>query len=115
MTLLEAVRTAPDPLGTVLDFLGNRTPVFAAGDVHCTPSVLEWAISHPTIQLTAYLAMHLAGEWGDLDLHDRQTNDHSVRTGGRILSSYRQDNDKDLWIITEADRSHTTLLWAEEY
>lgn len=71
------------------------------------------------------LKRHLIGDWGDLDKSDFKLNDEALRTGeGRLFSSYSfgnltkvfnfDKNDK-LWIITEADRSVTTLLFPSDY
>ena len=61
-----------------------------------------------------YLARHQTGDWGELDTHDRRENQLSIKNGWRVLSSYPVGDSK-LWIITEADRSVTTLLLPEEY
>jgi hypothetical protein len=60
------------------------------------------------------LERHANQDWGDLCAEDRRTNDNAVKHGGRVLSSYELRGDK-LWIITEADRSVTTLLTPDEY
>lgn len=60
------------------------------------------------------LERHANQDWGDLDAEDKKTNDDAVKRGGRVLSAYELRGDK-LWIITEADRSVTTLLTPEEY
>lgn len=60
------------------------------------------------------LERHANQDWGDLCSEDKKANDDAVRHGGRVLSSYELRGDK-LWIITEADRSVTTLLTPEEY
>ena len=57
---------------------------------------------------------HEQGDWGDLDLEDWQANDDALSDQDRILSMYRVLGQK-IYIITEADRSMTTLLLAEEY
>lgn len=61
------------------------------------------------------LARHAAGDWGDLDPFDRQENDRSVVAGGRLLSAYTDRSGTRFWIITEADRSVTTVLLPEDY
>jgi hypothetical protein len=62
------------------------------------------------------LCRHTNGDWGDLCDEDKQANDYALRTGNhRILSSYTFRPDDTLWIITEWDRSVTTLLLPEEY
>lgn len=60
------------------------------------------------------LERHANQDWGDLDAEDKTTNDDAARHGGRVLSAYSLRGDK-LWIITEADRSVTTLLTPDEY
>ena len=60
------------------------------------------------------LKRHAARDWGDLDPEDKASNDLGVEKEGRLLSSYNI-GDKQLWIVTEADRSVTTLLLPSEY
>jgi hypothetical protein len=62
----------------------------------------------------AYLARHATGDWGDLCAFDRRQNEIPLRDGYRVLSSYEVPAGR-LWIITEADRSVTTILLPEEY
>ena len=62
----------------------------------------------------SYLARHAAGDWGELCSQDRWENELSLRHGWRVLSSYPV-GDTRIWVITEADRSATTLLLPEEY
>jgi hypothetical protein len=61
-----------------------------------------------------YLARHVTGDWGDLDEHDKNANGVAVAQGERILSAYGTGDSK-LWVITEADRSATTILLPSEY
>jgi hypothetical protein len=61
-----------------------------------------------------YLARHAAGDWGDLCAFDRRQNEIALRDGLRVLSSYETPAGR-VWIITEADRSITTILLPEEY
>jgi len=61
------------------------------------------------------LCGHSVGDWGDLDEHDRQENEFSLRRGFRLLSAYTLNNGTRIWIITEAGRSATTLLLPSEY
>ena len=60
------------------------------------------------------LSRHCSGDWGDVDKHDRKENERSLKNGWRVLSSYPV-GEKKVWIITEADRSVTTILLPEEY
>ena len=62
-----------------------------------------------------YVARHLAGDWGDLEPEDCAANDRALRLGERIISAYRLANAERIWIITEADRSATTILLPAEY
>jgi hypothetical protein len=60
------------------------------------------------------LARHLAGDWGDLPPEDVRSNEDALRRGGRLFSAYGKDNGR-FWIITEWDRSVTTILLPEDY
>jgi len=63
-----------------------------------------------------YLRRHLDGDWGDLSVHDRRQNDAALKSGqDRLFSAYEIRPDLTLWIITEWDRSATTLLLPDEY
>jgi hypothetical protein len=62
-----------------------------------------------------FLKRHQHGDWGELDPEDAAENVRSVKEGLRILSSYRLVNGEKLWLITEWDRSVSTLLLPEEY
>jgi hypothetical protein len=62
-----------------------------------------------------YLGRHLSGDWGDLDAHDRRENERALKTGARLFSSYAVGPQNKLWIITEADRSSTTILLPSDY
>jgi hypothetical protein len=61
-----------------------------------------------------YLTRHASGDWGDLCAFDHRQNEVALRTGERIFSSYDTPAGK-VWVITEADRSVTTILLPEEY
>ena len=58
---------------------------------------------------------HALGDWGDLCEEDRQENEFSLKQGFRLLSAYSGRNGTKFWIITEADRSSTTVLLPEDY
>ena len=62
-----------------------------------------------------FLDRHVAGDWGEVGSEDWQENDLSVRQGYRVLSAYTLSTGKKIWIITEADRSATTILLPDEY
>lgn len=60
------------------------------------------------------LARHESGDWGDLDAEDVRANEQAVTNGDRILSAYYVDTEK-YYVVTEFDRSYTTVLLASEY
>ncbi|HDH99838.1 MAG TPA: hypothetical protein ENF74_02475 [Firmicutes bacterium] len=61
------------------------------------------------------LKRHVRGDWGDLCEEDRQANEEALAHGGRLFSAYTAEELPKIWIITEADRSVTTILFPEEY
>ena len=61
------------------------------------------------------LGRHAQGDWGDLCPEDRKENNLSLKNGFRLLSAYEKPGLPKIWIITEADRSATTILFPEEY
>ena len=87
---------------------------FPLGRILATPGALE-AIEKASQQPQEFLDRHVNGDWGEVDRHDAAENEFSVRRGSRLLSSYTTAAGDKLWIITEADRSATTLLLPEEY
>lgn len=66
-------------------------------------------------EMLTCLARHSRCDWGDLCASDKKSNDLAVEFGDRILSSYILDNGRKMWIITEADRSSTTILLPSDY
>ena len=87
-------------------------PTFPLGQLVATPNALDH-ITHDDIM--AALQRHVAGDWGDLCAEDKQSNGDAVAEEMRILSAYRAANGTKFWIITEADRSATTVLLPEDY
>ncbi len=61
------------------------------------------------------LARHRKGDWGELCAEDKNLNDLDLKGGGRIFSAYEASGLPKIWIITEADRSATTILFPCEY
>jgi hypothetical protein len=83
------------------------------GRVVATPGALKLLMEkggHPF----DYLTRHAAGDWGELCAFDRRQNEIALRDGYRVLSSYEVPAGR-VWVITEADRSITTILLPEEY
>lgn len=100
-----------------------QTPVFARvtlppvelGQVLATPGALE-ALAAANILPIELLRRHAGGDWGEVDAHDRDANDRALLEGTRLLSAYTLPATKEkVWIITEWDRSVTTLLLPAEY
>lgn len=94
----------------------NSTPLFPLGKVVITTGVVEACEDGADIPVFALLARHGNGDWGDdLPKEDRTANSKAVHMGRRILSNYRVKDFGHVWIVTEADRSVTTVLLPEEY
>lgn len=92
----------------------TTTPKFPLGRTVATPASLE-AIAESGQEPAFFLDKHVQGDWGDLDAEDRQANVDALAQGERLLSAYRTLKGTRLWIITEADRSATTILLPDEY
>ena len=88
--------------------------LFSLGEVFITPGADE-ALTDAGHLPNEFLGRHAVGDWGEIDEHDRQINEFSVRNSLRILSAYRTRKDARLWIITEATRESIIILLPEEY
>lgn len=71
--------------------------------------------SIPKEDVVAALGRHARGDWGEVSPDDREENELSLVEGFRLLSAYTSSNGVRFWVITEADRSATTVLLPEEY
>ena len=90
-------------------------PLFPLGQIVSTPGALD-ALARANQQPHDFLNRHAAGDWGaELSEEDKAENNYSLEHGFRILSSYKTATGDKLWLITESDRSVTTLLRPEEY
>ena len=102
-------------MNTVID---RRAPqgarLFALGQLVATPGALT-ALEMNGKGCTEYLERHIQGDWGDLCEEDARANAEALKLGLRLMSVYRMEDGEKLWVITEADRSATTLLLPEEY
>lgn len=87
---------------------------FPLGQVVATPGALD-ALDEVGIVPFILLHRHIQGDWGDLDIEDKEANNFAITHGNRILSAYNITDTVKIWIITEADRSSTTLLLPSEY
>lgn len=85
------------------------------GRVYATPGALD-AIGGAGQTPGDFLGRHLGGDWGELEPEDARLNGEAARTGaGRVFSAYRTRTGERIWVITEHDRSATTLLLPDEY
>jgi hypothetical protein len=87
---------------------------FALGQVVATPGALE-ALDRTQQSPLEFLARHARGDWGELSDEDRKENELSLKRGFRLLSAYKLADETKIWVITEADRSATSVLLPEEY
>jgi len=65
--------------------------------------------------ITESLKRHATCDWGDLCDEDKQENELSLKAGLRLFSAYEKEGMPKIWIITEANRASTTILFPEEY
>ncbi len=98
-------------MGDVMEI--QQTARFPLGRVMATPGALQ-ALERLGMGALPLLARHQSGDFGDMDAEDWKANEEAIRHGWRVFSSYELGEGK-IWVITEADRSVTTLLLPEEY
>jgi hypothetical protein len=87
---------------------------FPLGRLVATPGALA-ALERAGAYPVRYLARHATCDWGDVDAEDWAANDRALVDGERLLSGYALPNGERLLLITEADRSATSLILPEEY
>lgn len=85
---------------------------FRIGQLLMTPGVMD-QISHD--EILSAVQRHANCDWGNLCKEDKKQNDLALKNGGRLFSAYRTSQGIKFWVITEADRSATTVLLPEEY
>jgi len=88
-------------------------PLFSLGQTLTTPGALV-VMQGMDISPVLILNRHQCGDWGSMDQDDKEANDSALNTEARIFSAYKFGTVL-LWVITEADRSATTILLPEEY
>lgn len=91
--------------------LGAR---FRLGRIVATPGALH-AFEQAGEDAGAYVKRHVQGDWGEVPAEDKRSNEHALEHGERLMSAYTLGDGVKIWIITEWDRSVTTLLLPEEY
>jgi hypothetical protein len=89
-------------------------PKFSLGRTVATPGALA-ALQQAAASHSEFLWRHEHGDWGELSEDDKKENDFSVLNGLRILSAYTLSTGVRIWVLTQADRSSTTIMLPEEY
>lgn len=84
--------------------------IFISSGVHAGVEDKEYTMD----DIMKLITKHAHGDWGDLSEDDKKINELAIENGDRILSSHNLKGEK-VWIITEADRSQTTVLYPDEY
>ena len=97
----------------------NIHPLFLLGRVVMTAN-LEAKLrdanpDHWEAEVVGLISRHTSGDWGDLDEEDKRQNNLALSRGLRIFSAYETGSGLKIWIISEADRSVTTVLIPEDY
>jgi len=102
---------------------GVKGKLFKSGAIVTTAGVHRFMDENPKFAsfVIASLMRHIRGDWGDLEMEDQFTNETALNNGYRLFSRYNlpEDitgiNEKTIYIITEADRSSTCILFPSEY
>ena len=89
-------------------------PKFSLGQIVATPGALA-ALQEAQDSIWPYLQRHCNGDWGEVGREDKAENELSLREGFRILSVYTIKSGVKIWVLTERDRSATTILLPEDY
>jgi hypothetical protein len=93
-------------------FIVPRDRRFAFGRLFITMSADEQLDEE---DVSNALKRHLQGDWGDLSENDKASNEEALKTDTRLLSSYHDKKGVKFWVLTEADRSVTTVLLPDDY
>ena len=109
----QATLSEVKPTGSDVEPIKLFKPLFLLGQTCSTPSVMALLDQYDTPAFVL-LRRHVSGDWGQVCEEDGQTNEEAVKHGFRIMSVYHIGK-HIIWVITEADRSVTTLLLPEEY
>jgi len=91
-----------------------KPPRFPPGQIVATPGALR-ALAEAGQDPMELIARHQSSDWGEVPEEDKQENEYSLEHGFRLLSAYTLQTGVRLWLITEADRSATTILEPEDY
>ncbi len=89
--------------------------LFPLGQLVMTANCFGTLARHK-LSFSEALARHASGDWGDMVDQDKAMNNHALAAGeGRLFSAYELSDDVEIWIVTECDRSVTTILLPEDY
>lgn len=91
----------------------SKACVFELGAVCATPAAVA-VLEEAGVFFMQLVARHVRGDFGNVCPDDAEANREAIENGSRILSSYPVGN-QDVWVITEADRSVTTILLPSDY
>ena len=107
-----STKSPQEQASTVVLKNSSAGPKFPLGSIVITPTAAEIV---PPGEMYAALARHSRGDWGNVGKNDWKENDLSLTLECRILSAYSTQKGEKFWIITEADRSYTTILLPSDY
>lgn len=110
---VQTATTAPAPHATLTKATTNG-PLFTMGQICATPGALD-ALEKNGQNPARFLARHVTGDWLEMCAEDQETNREALTCGARVFSAYAMKDGEKLWVITESDRSVTTLLLPSEY
>jgi hypothetical protein len=90
----------------------QQQPKFPLGKITVTPNVVDaFFAAHQTPH--EFMARHRAGDWGEISQYEKAQNEHGLKDGLRILSAYRLKTGVKVWILTNAERTATSILLVE--
>lgn len=99
-----------DPIVVLIEIVTE--PKFTLGMMLITPNAKSDLSGDDVFDA---MCRHVRCDWGDLDPEDKQRNNEALTEGARLFSEYHSSSGTKFWIITEADRSATTVLLPEDY
>jgi hypothetical protein len=91
-----------------------KRPLFPLGHVCATPAAMD-LMEQLSLSPLEFIVRHVFGDWGQVCQDDREANQAALQNGTRLLSAYELPGGQRLWVLTEADRSLTTLLLPSDY
>ncbi len=97
--------------------MNDKKARFELGCMVFTRRVSDWISGDKSLTKFTMecLRRHVVGDWGDLSEEDKRENEYSLGKYLRLLSAYKYSDGTKIWIVTEADRQSTTVLFPDEY